>query len=247
MEATMKMGLLRRRQFICGCCATLVGARIVPAFAAIGDDAATAPLARNEPHHHLVLQNEFVRVFRVLIPPGSSTLWHEHDFDYVVLQVNGTTIQVDVATSPQATAGTMVTKSLTYVNYAGKRFVHRAHNTDTAVNHQLAFEIIPPSPAGSGATDRSGAPQYKVEIDNDRLRAWRMQLAPGETADRITQKTPAVRFVLSGERIVEEDTSGQVKEIAVRAGDFAWLSAATSRSVTNAGASPLELVEVELK
>jgi quercetin dioxygenase-like cupin family protein len=247
MEVTMKTGLLQRRQFICGCCAALVSARVVPAFAAVGDDPATAPLARNEPYHHVVLQNEYVRVLRVLIPPGKSTLWHEHNFDYVVLAVNGTKVQVEVPTSPQATAGTMVTKSLTFTNYAGKHFVHRVANTDTVVNHQLDFEIIPPSPGGFGVSDRSGVPQYKMEIDNDRIRAWRIQLAPGEIADLITQKAPGVRFVLSGDRVVETDADGQVKEIAVKSGDFAWLPSGASRSLTNAAASPLELVEVELK
>jgi hypothetical protein len=86
-----------------------------------------------------------------------------------------------------------------------------------------------------------------METDNDRIRVWRLKLAPGEVADLINQKAPAVRIALSGERILETDSNGQVKEIPLRSGDFAWLSAATSRSVTNAGLTPLELVEVELK
>jgi mannose-6-phosphate isomerase-like protein (cupin superfamily) len=52
---------------------------------------------------------------------------------------------------------------------------------------------------------------------------------------------------LSGDRVVETDADGQVKEIAVKSGDFAWLPSGASRSLTNAAASPLELVEVELK
>jgi hypothetical protein len=34
---------LTRRTVLCGCCAALTGIRIVPAFAALGDDPASAP------------------------------------------------------------------------------------------------------------------------------------------------------------------------------------------------------------
>jgi quercetin dioxygenase-like cupin family protein len=241
-----KLGLLSRHQFVRGCCAALVGAWIVPAFA-IDDDPAKAPLARDEPRHHLLLQNEFVRIIRVVIPPGESTLWHEHNFDYGVLFVNGTKLKVDETTNPQGDARVSVTKAFTYTTYAGKHFVHRVHNTDTTPNHQLAFEIIPPLPVGFAVSDRSGVPQYKMEVDNNRIQMWRLQLAPGQVADLITQKAPGIRFVLSGDRLVETHGDGQVNEIKVRVGDFAWLPGAASRSVTNVGSSPLELVEIELK
>jgi len=74
-----------------------------------------------------------------------------------------------------------------------------------------------------------------------------VQLAPGQIADPITQKAPAIRFILSGDRLVETHGDGQVNEINVRTGDFAWLPGAASRSLTNVGSSPLELVEIELK
>lgn len=238
---------LGRRQFLCACCCTLASTRAASAFTASAEDAVSAVLASNEPHHHVVLQNGLVRVFRVMIPPGASTLWHEHNFDFVVFAVNGTKIQVQVPTIPQAIAATMMTGSLTYTNYAGKRFVHRITNTDTEVNHQLCFELIPPSAGGFDVSDRSKAPQYKMEIDNIRIRAWRTKLAPGEIADSIMQQAPGVRFVLSGDRIAEGDFGRTVKETAIHAGDYAWLPGGAIRAISNAGSSPLELIEVELK
>jgi hypothetical protein len=238
---------LTRRTMICGCCAALVGAKTVPAFAVTTDDPASAPLARNEPHHHLVFQNDLIRLFRVLIPPGSATLWHEHNFDYVVTAVNGTKVQVELPGNPQATEGTMITNSVSYVNYAGKHFVHRVSNKGDTLNHQLAFEILLPKPGSFASSDRSPASQYKMETDNDRIRVWRLKLAPGEIADSIDQRAPTLRAILSGERLLETDSNGEVKEIPVKSGDFAWLPGPASRSVTNAGSTPLELVEVELK
>jgi quercetin dioxygenase-like cupin family protein len=236
-----------RRTIICGCCAALAGMKTVPSFAALSDDPASAPLARNEAHHHVVLQNDLVRIMRVLIPPNDATGWHEHNFDYVVVAVNGTKVHVDVRGNPQAVEGTMVTNSVAYTNYVGKHFVHRVANRSETVNHQLAFEILPSSPGSFTPSDRSSVPQYKMETDNDRVRVWRLQLAPGEVAELINQKAPAVRVVLSGERLLETDSNGQVREIGAKSGDFAWLPGPSARSVTNAGLMPLELVEVELK
>jgi hypothetical protein len=36
----------------------------------------------NEPHHRLVLQNDFVHVFNVSVPPLDATLTHQHDLPY---------------------------------------------------------------------------------------------------------------------------------------------------------------------
>ncbi len=52
---------------------------------------ATATLAQqqqsveitSEPSHHLVLQNEYVRVFDVTVAPKATTLVHRHGYDYV--------------------------------------------------------------------------------------------------------------------------------------------------------------------
>src|SRR4029077_4567180 len=52
---------------------------------------ATAALAQHqqsveitsEPSHHLVFQNEYVRVFDVTVAPKASTLVHRHNYDYL--------------------------------------------------------------------------------------------------------------------------------------------------------------------
>jgi hypothetical protein len=137
---------------------------------ATGDNPASAPLAGNEPHHHLVFQNDLLRLLRLLVPPGSATLWHEHNFDYVVVAVNGTKVQVELPGSSQATEGTMITSSVVYTNWAGKHFVHRVSSKGDVLNHQLSFEILIPSPGSFTASDRSTVSQYKMETDNERIR-----------------------------------------------------------------------------
>jgi hypothetical protein len=216
--------------------------------AATSDEPSNVPLARNELHHHVLFQNEFVRIFRVVIAPGDATLWHEHNFDFGVVFVNGSKVRADLPTEPHGTEATLATKRFIFFPYDGKHFVHRVNNIDpTAINHQLAFELISPRPIGFGVSDRSAAPEYKLEVDNDRIRMWRLQLASGQTAAAITQKAPGIRFILSGDRFIEAHSEGPTNEISTTPGDYTWLPGAASRSIANVGATPLELIEIELK
>src|SRR5258708_39528294 len=51
----------------------------------------SVPLARTnspgEQHHHLVLENSYVRVYTVIVPARESTLLHRHDEDYFYLAI----------------------------------------------------------------------------------------------------------------------------------------------------------------
>lgn len=38
-----------------------------------------------EPHHRLLLQNDFTRVYNVMVPPLDTTLLHQHDFPYLYI------------------------------------------------------------------------------------------------------------------------------------------------------------------
>ncbi len=50
------------------------------------DNDAPVPVAQ-EPHHHKVFENSYVRVFRVSIPADHETLLHEHDVPYVYVSL----------------------------------------------------------------------------------------------------------------------------------------------------------------
>jgi hypothetical protein len=49
--------------------------------------APTAVPLKGEPHHHLVLENDYVRVFRVSIPAHDASLLHQHDVPYLYISL----------------------------------------------------------------------------------------------------------------------------------------------------------------
>lgn len=47
----------------------------------------------HEPFHHVVFENDHMRIFNVELPPGESTLLHRHDHDYHVVIVGAADIE----------------------------------------------------------------------------------------------------------------------------------------------------------
>src|SRR6266404_3256670 len=47
----------------------------------------------HEPMHHLVLENEFVRVFDVTVPPHAETKYHQHDRDYLFVTLGDSSVE----------------------------------------------------------------------------------------------------------------------------------------------------------
>jgi hypothetical protein len=49
-----------------------------------------------EPSHHLALENEFIRVFKVEVAPHASTLMHRHRHDYVFVTLGDAHVSNEV-------------------------------------------------------------------------------------------------------------------------------------------------------
>jgi hypothetical protein len=57
---------------------------------------------RDEPHHQLVMQNDFGRVYTVSVPPNDATLMHRHDLPYLAINFGAADIENDVQGKPAA-------------------------------------------------------------------------------------------------------------------------------------------------
>lgn len=95
-----------------------------------------------EPHHHVMFENQYVRVLDVVVKPGEMTLFHRHSLDNVAVQLSDATIRRqfpggDWSTSPAKDGSVGFT--------AGTRipYVHRIANVGNTVFHVMDIEIFP--------------------------------------------------------------------------------------------------------
>lgn len=54
-----------------------------------------------EPHHHLKLENEYVRVYYVEAPPHEATLLHQHDHDYIYVSLGPSDVVNAILNKPE--------------------------------------------------------------------------------------------------------------------------------------------------
>src|SRR6266480_8062182 len=91
-----------------------------------------------EPHHHLVLQNPFVRVFKVQVAPHAATLMHRHRHDYVFVTLGASEVENDVQGKPPATL--KLKDGDTYFLPAG--FAHIAKNLSSRAFRNVTIEFM---------------------------------------------------------------------------------------------------------
>jgi hypothetical protein len=236
-------GGLGRREFVCACCAG-VAIGWSPRVAL----AAAEPIpTRLEPHHHVRLQNEYMRVLQIIVDPSDATLWHEHTLDFAGVTVQGSELRNETANSDKVAIIQAKSGTLSYFQYQGRSFVHRVVNTGRDPFTVAGMEILVPSAGGFPPSDRKASPAYALELDNDRLRAWRLKLAPGESAPPVVQGGPGFRVVIGGDRMTEMVGAGPDQVIDAERGSFAYQPPGTTRMIRNSGSVPVELVEFELK
>jgi hypothetical protein len=93
-----------------------------------------------EPHHHLAFQNQYVRAFKVEVPPHSSTLLHQHARDYVFVTLGDTSLENDVQGKPPA----KVELKDGDVRFSKGGFAHVAKNLSTQPFRNVTVEFLQP-------------------------------------------------------------------------------------------------------
>src|SRR5258707_4995197 len=104
---------------------------------------AQAPVAvplSQEPHHHLVLENDYVRVFRVSVPAHDATLLHQHDVPYLYISLG----PADVINIVQGRPEARIVMADGQVGYSPGHFAHIARNESDMDFNNVTIELLHP-------------------------------------------------------------------------------------------------------
>lgn len=200
----------------------------------------------SEPLHHVILQNKYVTVMRVLIQPGQSTFFHEQHLDYVNTHIDGSPVRIEYPDKP-ANNTEMKSGNVKFGAHQGKSEVDKVTNMGTTVNHQVAFEINIPGPEHFGGATRPETPVFRQVLDKKTVKGWKVTLKPGETTGSYVQYGPGVRvFFTEGRVLISEPAyPNHVKEIWVHKGD-AFLTEPGKIEITDGSGEDLVFNDYEL-
>ena len=235
----MKRRLLRSvatAALLCLACSGVIaadGERIVP--------------ANEEPRHVVKLENEWVRIIDVEIPEGEQTLYHTHSLDYPYVLVTSVTLFNQIY-GEEAKDVKMQAGFIGFYNAATKgaythRFINRGPGTFRAIGIELLKPVEDPAAPRAALPALTGA---ETALDNARVGAYRIKLAPGATIGPLTIPGPSIRVAMGNGkmRLEIEDTQ---TEMRLAPAQFVFQPQTLTATFTNTGATELELVEIVLK
>ncbi len=197
-----------------------------------------------EPAHRLVLQNEHVRVFEVSLPAGDVTLWHEHLHDGASVRLTDATVE-DQPEDGKAETFRMRRGEVTYGATPMAR-IHRVRNVGETVFHNVYIELLTPHDA---STDPAVAiaPDPRVVFENDRVRALRRILAPGESTDMHVHTSKGLGVPVTADRLEISYPDGATRVVEMKVGVVQWIEPGTTHRLKNVGDAGIEVVDIELK
>jgi hypothetical protein len=94
----------------------------------------------DEPHHHLVVKNSYLRVFRFGLPAGESTLLHAHNLPYIAVSLGAADFANDVAGKPEVRGKTVDGQ----VSYSRGGFAHVARADAGVPFNNITVELLRP-------------------------------------------------------------------------------------------------------
>jgi quercetin dioxygenase-like cupin family protein len=204
-----------------------------------------------EPSHHLALENESVRVFRVEVAPHASTLMHRHRHDYLFVTLGDS----HVSNEAEGKAPVELKLADGETRFVPGNFAHIARNLSDQPFRNVTIELVrdeklrnapSPWPMEGGDRDFPGG-HVKVLFVHDGARASQVELQPGATVPSHHHDGPHLLVAISDLEL-RSDVEGQGPMPGkFKAGDIKWLPGGYTHTLTNVGASVARLVTVEFK
>ena len=179
-----------------------------------------------EPRHHKVLDNEWVRILDVHIPPHDTSLMHKHSTPSVFLVLSNTKTGSQVLIEPGKPS--FADGNIWFEGFYDKPRVHRVWNEDTVEFHVVDMELLHPPSANFDTS--TNVPLSKLLFDAKPVRAYRLTMPAKGGFSFDGGKYPMVVIGLSG-----PNATGVVNGKAFqKKGDFLFIPAhSRSFSISN--------------
>lgn len=212
------------------------------------------PNMDHEPHHHLAMENDFVKVFDVRVAVGDSIILHSHDKDTVAIAIGEQLVTIGVPGKPDVQSKNADAQ----VRLQRSGYVHSTHVDGDKPYHTVAVELMKPQtnfrnlcgevlpsqplncPAGSEKSGTGYASKPLVVSGETEVRL--VTVHPHQSVKAADFPDATVVVALDAASV-----SGEGAKAAGRAllpGDFIWMDRSHGREYRNQGASEARFIEI---
>jgi len=203
----------------------------------------------SEPGHHLVLKNQYTRVFQVTVQPHATTQLHLHRHSYLFVNLGQAEIENDV----QGKAPVKMKLKDGQTELAPGPFAHVIKNVGETPFRNVTIEILrSPSSAAQGTPRERGLSVDSGLIidalyDTDQVRVSEFQLNPGAHVDIHQDKLPHLLVAVSDLKLRDQRPNGRGGDLNQKAGDISWSEGGHPHTFTNLGLKQAHWIDVEFK
>ncbi len=189
-----------------------------------------------EPHHHLALHNDFVKVFKVEVAPGDSIVLHRHDGDTVAIAVGDQEVAVGIPGKPDVHSKNADGQ----VRLQRGGYMHSTHVDGEMPYHTVAVElmrpqsgfhnicaaILPNQPLNCPETSSgkaSGDSLRQALLESDQTRVQLVRVPPHKVLDIAAAPQEASQVVVALDAASISSGSSKDQKQSLQPGDFAWI------------------------
>jgi quercetin dioxygenase-like cupin family protein len=214
-------------------------ALLLLAFSASAPAQEPVPLAHGnvpgEPHHHLKIENEYVRAYYVEVPPHEATQLHQHDHDYIYVSLGPADVVNAVRDKPEVHL--LLKDGETHFTRGG--FAHVARNLGDASFRNITIELLKPQEEarnvcgpvipniGSPTCDLTNAPSLAIpQFETAEMRLDHVWLSPkGKHKERASKLGFLIVALSSSD--VRVDAKGKSLK-ALHEGEVEWFDSGSN-------------------
>jgi quercetin dioxygenase-like cupin family protein len=204
----------------------------------------------SEPHHHLVLENQYVRAFKVEIAPRQATLMHRHRHDYWFVTIGVSKVENDVEGKPAAKL--KLSDGETWFLPGG--FAHIARNISDMPFRNVTIEFMQDEKARQSPPPKWDEERGLHVLDNgtqdilfanDGVRVSEVDLQPGGIIPSHHHAGPHLVAAVSDLNLRSDVEGKGPSSRQLKSGDVAWVSGGFTHTVTNIARQEAKFITFE--
>ena len=211
-----------------------------------------------EPHHHLLLENSYVRVFRVSVPPHDATLLHQHDVPYVYVALGPGEVINAVAGKPEA----RLVMADGQVCYSPGGFAHICRTDAGLMFNNVTIELLKPqgeprnlcaqiipdgaaAPCGTTPADKQKSYFIEPQFETAEITVDQIQIGPKAGKLGTIPQTESLLVALN-ESEIQIEVEGQPTK-TLGPGEVIWLNAGSLETLSIPGKKPSRYLQLSFK
>jgi hypothetical protein len=197
---------------------------------------------RDEPRHHNVFENNFIRVLDVHLGPGDTTLYHLHNTPSVFIYLSSSKVGSQLL-GKQPVEGTNIAGRMTYDTLATPR-IHQVWNLDTGWFHVMDIELV--SKKHELNIHVLETDLLKLIFKEKEVNGYKVGLKKGSTLT-LPATTKGYLLVSLNNVQLNYSSNGVIQHRNMKAGHYIWMESANSFQLSVADNKPVEFVLLQLK